>query len=173
MATSVIGQGDHRAQAGRFLTAAYDGVSTLPGKGVPHAEAVAEILRANGEDERTQLVGLLHDVVEDTRYGVEDVRAAFGDDIAEMVAALTEDPLITHYFPRKRALRNKVAAMGPPVVEVSLADKIASLHYAQSSGTPVTARKLAHYRATLDLATSDGVAHGLTRQLTDLLVGLA
>jgi (p)ppGpp synthase/HD superfamily hydrolase len=37
---------------------------------------------------------LLHDVVEDTPRSVEDVRATFGDSMATMVDALTEDEAI-------------------------------------------------------------------------------
>jgi hypothetical protein len=81
-------------------------------------------------------VALLHEVVEDTRRGVDDVRGAFGDEVAEMVDALTEDDAVTHYFPRKRALR--VASAGSPVVDVALADKIATLRHAVITGTRVT-----------------------------------
>ena len=80
-----------RATALAFLEEAYDGVSTPPGKGLEHARAVADVLRDNGYDETLQLVGLLHDVVEDTSRDGDDVRAAFGDDAAGMVMALTED----------------------------------------------------------------------------------
>jgi hypothetical protein len=60
-----------------------------------------------------------------------------------MVAALTEDESIEHYAPRKRLLRARVAAYGSPVVDVALADKIASLRYALVTGTTITHRKLA------------------------------
>jgi hypothetical protein len=70
------------------------------------------------------------------------VRGAFGDEVAEMVDALTEDDAVTHCFPRKRALR--VASAGSPVVDVALADKIATLRHAVITGTRVTPRKLAH-----------------------------
>jgi (p)ppGpp synthase/HD superfamily hydrolase len=169
----VIGLGGHRAPAIEFLIDAYEGVSTPPGKGVPHAQAVADILRDNGADETTQLVGLLHDVVEDTRRAVDDVRAAFGDEIAEMVCAVTEDETVTHYFPRNRVLRGKIAAGGSPVADVALADKIATLRHAVITGTRVTPRKLAHYRATLQLALAAGVGEPLCPQLEDLLVCFA
>ena len=55
-------------------TDAYDGVSVRPGKGLPHAQAVADVLRRAGSDERAQLLALLHDVVEDTPRTIDDVR---------------------------------------------------------------------------------------------------
>jgi hypothetical protein len=84
------------------------------------------------------------------------VRDSFGEDVAAMVATLTEDDGIDHYFPRKRALRGKIAAAGSPVVDVALADKIATLRHTLITGTRLTKRKLAHYRATLQLALAAG-----------------
>ena len=143
------------------------------GKGPPHARAVAEVLRRSGGDERTEVVGLLHDVVEDTPRTLDEVRDEFGDAVATMVGALTEDPTIRHYAQRKRALRSAIAAAGSPVVDVAIADKIATLHHARLTASPVTDRKLRHYRATLQLALAAGVATGLCRQLEDLLAELA
>src|SRR5262245_65485021 len=91
-----------RADAIAFLIDAYDGVRVCPGKGLPHAQAVADIVQSAGGDERAQLVGLLHDVVEDTRCTVDDVREVFGEEVAEMVAALTENSDFSHYAQRKR-----------------------------------------------------------------------
>jgi (p)ppGpp synthase/HD superfamily hydrolase len=82
-----------RAEAVAFLIAAYNGVAVRPGKGLPHAEAVADVLRSAGYDDNAQLVGLLHDVVEDTPRTVDDVRDEFGSDVAATVGALTEDQL--------------------------------------------------------------------------------
>jgi (p)ppGpp synthase/HD superfamily hydrolase len=59
------------AAAVDFVIDAYEGVAVRPGKGLPHAQAVADILRDAGADERTQVAALLHDVVEDTPRDVE------------------------------------------------------------------------------------------------------
>ena len=160
---------DLRAEAIRFLTDAYDGVTVRRGKGLPHAQAVADVLRRAGSDERTQLVGLLHDVVEDTPRTVDELREDFGEAIAAMVGALTEDTTIRRYAQRKRALRSTIAAAGSPVVDVALADKIATLRDARSTGIPLSDRKLRHYRATLQLALAAGLATGLCQQLEELL----
>ena len=42
-------------------------------------------------------VGFLHDVVEDTPRSIQDVRDGFGETIAAMVQALTEDDSIHNY----------------------------------------------------------------------------
>jgi (p)ppGpp synthase/HD superfamily hydrolase len=157
------------ADAMRFLADAYDGVAVRPGKGLPHAQAVCAIVREAGHDERIQVVALLHDVLEDTPRTREDVRARFGAEVASMVAALTEDPAIKRYAARKRDLRARAVAAGAPVLDVALADKIASLRTAARTGAAVSAHKLSHYRATLQLGRGAGASAMLCAQLEDLL----
>jgi len=160
-----------RSAAIDFLLDAYDGVPVRPGKGLPHAQAVADILRDAGADEHTQIAGLLHDVIEDTPRGIEHVRAAFGDRHAAMVDALTEDPRIDRYEQRKRMLRARIAAASQHgVMDVALADKIATLRHAAMTGTVISRRKLAHYRATLRLGVGADAAAPLTTELTRLLI---
>jgi GTP diphosphokinase / guanosine-3',5'-bis(diphosphate) 3'-diphosphatase len=152
-----------------FAIDAYTGVKVRPGKGLPHAEAVADILRADGADESTQVAALLHDVVEDTKLTVEDVRATFGDRVARMVAALSEDDSIKRYATRKRALRSQIVAAEPATTDIALADKIASLRHSAITGAHISARKLSHYRATLRLGRASGASTRLVAQLERLL----
>jgi hypothetical protein len=124
-----------RTAAISFLVDAYEGIRVRAGKGVPHAQAVADILREAGADERTQVAALLHDVVEDTPRDIDDVRAAFGDELAAIVDALTEDRTIERYAQRKRALRGRIgAASQPGVIDIAVADKIATLRHAAMTG---------------------------------------
>jgi (p)ppGpp synthase/HD superfamily hydrolase len=171
--TSSLDSEVRRAHAIRFVIDAYDGVSTRPGKGLPHAQAVADILRNADCDELVQVVALLHDVVEDTPRTIDDVRAEFGDDIAAMVDALTEDDKINHYQQRKRLLRSRIVAAGATALDISLADKIATLRHALVTGTEVSRRKLTHYRATLQLGLAGGGTELLCMQLEDLLSAMA
>ena len=169
MVSSLTEQSEGQARAIGYLIDAYQGVRTAPGKGLPHAQAVADILRDAGYDEQVQVVALLHDVVEDTPRTIDEVRNAFGEPIAAMVAALTEDDSIRNYAQRKQALRAQVIGAGPQVVAVALADKIASLEHAQITATRVRRRKLAHYEATLQLAVAAGVDDALCRRVAELL----
>jgi (p)ppGpp synthase/HD superfamily hydrolase len=162
-----------RPEAIAFLIDAYEGVDVRPGKGLPHAQAVADVLRLEGYEERTQVLGLLHDVVEDTPRTIEEVRAAFGDPMAEMVGALTEDPSTTRYAQRKRDLRARTIAAGSPVVDVALADKIASLRHALVTHSKVSDRKLRHYTVLLQLALTARLAPGLCKQLDGLIAQAA
>ena len=65
-----------------------------------------------------------------------------------MVKALTEDNSIHNYAQRKRALRAQVIGAGTTVIDIALADKIASPQHAQITATRVRRRKLAHHDAT-------------------------
>jgi (p)ppGpp synthase/HD superfamily hydrolase len=169
MAVAVRDPAGDRANAIAFLLDAYEGVPTEPGKGLPHAQAVADVLREFGFDAGVQLVALLHDVLEDTDRSVADVQLHFGDSVAERVAELTEDDSIRSYGPRKRALREQLQAAGSPVLDIAVADKIASLSHALITGTRIRARKLDHYRAVLHLGRDGGVADAMCRDAERLL----
>jgi (p)ppGpp synthase/HD superfamily hydrolase len=148
---------------------AREGVRTAAGKGLPHAQAVADILRDAGYDQSVQVVGLLHDVVEATPRSLHDVRDGFGETVAVMVEALTEDDSIRNYAQRKRALRAQVIGAGTTVMAIALADKIATLQHARITATRVRKRKLAHYDATLQLAVTAGADAALCRRVAELL----
>ena len=55
-----------------------------------HPLAVADILLDLGMDTDTICVGLLHDVVEDTNYTLDDIRKKFGQDVAMLVDGVTK-----------------------------------------------------------------------------------
>jgi (p)ppGpp synthase/HD superfamily hydrolase len=162
-----------RPEAIAFLIDAYEGVDVRPGKGLPHAQGVADVLRSAGYDEGTQVLALLHDVVEDTPRTVEEVRDTFGAPMAAMVGALTEDSSTPRYAQRKRDLRTRTMAAGSPVVDVALADKIASLRHALVTQTTVSDRKLRHYTVTLQLALTANLAPDLCKQLDGLIAQAA
>ncbi len=158
-----------RTHALAFLLEAYDGVVTPLGKGLPHAQAVGDLLRDEGYDTSVQVAGLLHDVVEDTAFTVDDVRARFGGEVAATVAHLTEDDGIREYEPRKRALREQLRRAGSPALDIALADKVATLQHAVLTGTRVRRRKLGHYRATLELGVAGGVNPAVCGRVEHLL----
>ncbi|WP_210204403.1 HD domain-containing protein [Devosia submarina] len=57
---------------------------------IVHPVAVAEIVRSVPHTDAMIAAALLHDVVEDTPVTIEDIRAEFGKDIAELVDWLTD-----------------------------------------------------------------------------------
>ena len=55
-----------------------------------HPMAVAEILADLGMGEETIAAGLLHDVVEDTSYTMEEMQRDFGEEVADLVDGVTK-----------------------------------------------------------------------------------
>jgi len=57
---------------------------------IVHPILVAAITAKISNDETMVQAALLHDVVEDTSFTIEDLEVAFGDDVAHMVEGLTK-----------------------------------------------------------------------------------
>jgi (p)ppGpp synthase/HD superfamily hydrolase len=57
---------------------------------IVHPVSVAWILARHGFDEDLQIAALLHDTVEDTELELDTIHAAFGDELARLVSAVTE-----------------------------------------------------------------------------------
>jgi (p)ppGpp synthase/HD superfamily hydrolase len=116
-----------------------------------HPIEVAELLREGGYGEATIAVGLLHDVVEDSRATVADVVADFGPKAGLLVAALTEDPTIEDWEDRKRALRERAARSGSECIAIYIADKLANLNDWRFVSAEVGERAVEFFKApTLD-----------------------
>ncbi|WP_375540665.1 HD domain-containing protein [Virgibacillus saliphilus] len=58
---------------------------------ISHPIRVAERLEENGFTDEVVCAGYLHDVVEDTPYEMKDIKCEFGERVAKLVAAHTED----------------------------------------------------------------------------------
>ncbi len=78
-------------KAYRFSTAAHRGQKRWSGEdAVTHGIGVARILIEAHLDSTSAACGLLHDVVEDTEVGIEDLEREFGAEIATIVDGLTK-----------------------------------------------------------------------------------
>ena len=162
---------------------------TRKGTGVPyvsHLLAVAAIVGENGGTEDEVVAALLHDAPEDAggEARLAEIRARFGDGVADIVAGCTdtyEDPK-PPWRARKEAYLDHLAGAPAPVRLVSAADK---LHNARSVlsdyravGEDLWGRfnggrdgTLWYYRAAADAlaeAGGDPVADELDRVVTDL-----
>jgi (p)ppGpp synthase/HD superfamily hydrolase len=111
-------------------TAAHAGQIRNGSGGLPyieHPRMVAATLAARGYDEETLAAALLHDVVEDSDTTVEDLRGEFGDTIADLVAALSDDESIESYRDRKDEHRGRVAAVDGDALAIYAADKLTNM----------------------------------------------
>lgn len=94
---------------------------------IHHPVAVAELLAEFGLGEETVAAALLHDAVEDSEASVEDIAAAFGPRVADLVAALTEDESIEPFERRKDAHRRHVEEVGGDALAIYAADKLSNI----------------------------------------------
>jgi len=94
---------------------------------IHHPVAVAELLAEYGFDERAVAAALLHDVVEDSEASVDDVAARFGQPVARLVEALTEDESIGPFQRRKDEHRRQVEAAGGEALAIYAADKLSNI----------------------------------------------
>lgn len=111
-----------RSHAGQFRQTGCDEIPFIE-----HLLAVAELLADEGYPDETLAAALLHDVGEHAEIEPESLRARFGDEVAELVAALTEDKSIPDYEERKKEHRERVAAAGPQARAIFAADKAANV----------------------------------------------
>lgn len=74
---------------------------------VLHVAETAALVAATGADTEVICAALLHDVLERTDQTAHQLRRHFGLRVATIVAALTQDPTIRDYAPRKAALRRR------------------------------------------------------------------
>jgi (p)ppGpp synthase/HD superfamily hydrolase len=94
---------------------------------IEHPVAVAELLAADGQPGDILAAGYLHDTVEKCDVGIADIRRRFGENVASIVAALSEDKSIEDYEERKRALRAAALTAGNGAAIVYAADRLANI----------------------------------------------
>lgn len=104
---------------------------------ITHPLAVADILLDLGMDTDTICAGLLHDVVEDTDYTLDDIRKQFGQDVAMLVDGVTKMskiPIFDKEQQQASNVRKILLAMSHDirVMIIKLADRLhnmRTLHY--------------------------------------------
>jgi GTP diphosphokinase / guanosine-3',5'-bis(diphosphate) 3'-diphosphatase len=140
---------------------------------IHHPFGVARICAELRLDEQTIAAALLHDVVEDTGSDVEEVRAEFGAEIAQLVEGVTKLTRIS-FQSREQAeaenYRKMIVAMAQDVrvILIKLADRLHNMRTIEYLGKQKQAQKA---RETLEvyapLAHRLGI-HALKWELEDL-----
>jgi GTP pyrophosphokinase len=157
-----------------FAARAHDGQLRRSGQEfIYHPWGAAKILAGLELDEATLAAALLHDTVEDTGIGIEDIRADFGDEIAKLVEGVTKLTRV-QFQSREHAeaenYRKLVLAMAEDlrVILIKLADRLHNLRTIEYMGKQTQVRKA---RETLEvyapLAHRLGI-HALKWELEDL-----
>jgi (p)ppGpp synthase/HD superfamily hydrolase len=138
-----------------------------------HPLEVGSLLSGRGYDDEVIAAGLLHDVVERTDFAVDELRARFGDRVARIVEAVSEDPSIAGYEARKAALRNQVATADADARAVYAADKVVKARELRAQAghaealldDPDLQRRLDHYERSMEMLRSTTSGDPLVEQL--------
>ena len=117
-----------------FAVRAHAGIERR-GKGFPyivHPMEAVEIVATMTPDQELLAAAALHDTVEDTDTTVEQIRAEFGDRVAELVAAESDEPhesrdSVENWRARKQTAIDRLAAASRDVKIVALGDKLSNM----------------------------------------------
>lgn len=105
------------------------------GKGFPyivHPMEAVEIVATMTSDQELLAAAALHDTVEDTDVTVEQIRAEFGERVASLVAAESDEPhekrdSIDNWRARKQTAIDRIAAASHDAKIVALGDKLSNM----------------------------------------------
>ena len=105
------------------------------GKGYPyivHPLEAVEIVATMTADQELLAAAALHDTVEDTDVTIEQIRAEFGDRVADLVAAESDEMPAgvseeDSWHSRKRAAIDRLANAGREAKIVALGDKLSNM----------------------------------------------
>ena len=117
-----------------FAVRAHAGIERR-GKGFPyivHPMEAVEIVATMTPDQELLAAAALHDTVEDTDTTVEQIRAEFGDRVAELVAAESDEPhesrdSVENWRARKQTAIDRLARASRDAKIVALGDKLSNM----------------------------------------------
>jgi (p)ppGpp synthase/HD superfamily hydrolase len=94
---------------------------------IVHPLEVASLLARSGYPDTVVAAGVLHDVLEDTDAQRWEVESRFGTTVADLVAAVSDDPGIDTEDGRKEELRERVRQLSGYPALLYAADKISKV----------------------------------------------
>jgi hypothetical protein len=94
---------------------------------VVHPMEVASLLDRAHYPDHVVAAAVLHDVLEHTDEDFRDLEERFGAEVAELVAAVSDDPSIADADEAKRELRERVGRAGGYAAIVYAADKVSKV----------------------------------------------
>jgi len=93
-----------------------------------HSMIVYAIMRDITMTEDVLVAALLHDIINDTEYGYEEIEELFGTLVADMVSDLSEDKSIAKWLDRKKDYVKRMKNnYDVNVINIMLADKMHNL----------------------------------------------
>jgi guanosine-3',5'-bis(diphosphate) 3'-pyrophosphohydrolase len=116
-----------------------------------HVVAVAEIIAEAGFVDELVAASLLHDVVEHTPLGLDDIRRQFGERIGSLVEAMTDREQIEDWKERKDEHRHRIRTAGRDAIAIYAADKLCGIREARDGYAEVAANVEGRLGNPLDL----------------------
>ncbi len=147
-----------------------------------HAMVVYSMIRNITDTEDVLISAILHDIINDTEYGYEEIEEKFGTLVADMVSDLSDDKAITKWLERKKEFIRRIRVNHDVnVINIMLADKLHILlaNYAaflkqgdkiwkNTSGTRDENRWF--YREVYNIAKNENANEGLLKRYKKLLI---
>ncbi len=125
-------------------------------KYIIHPYSVALILTTVEADDKTIVAGLLHDVVEDTEYTIEDITERFGKEVAVLIEGVTKLGKLEGRTKSEQKMENLrkmflAMAMDIRVIIIKLADRLHNMRTLKYHSSEAKRREIA--QETLDIYT--------------------
>ena len=100
-----------------------------------HSVCVANtLMKIKGVSEDVIIAGILHDIINDTEYGYEEIEQKFGKEVADIVFEISEDMSIAKWLERKKDYVKRLRKIKNPfILDIVVADKINYLAMLNSS----------------------------------------
>lgn len=117
-----------KGKAKRFAEKAHAGQYRKTGNipYITHPIRVAALLESSGASDELVCAGYLHDVVEDTTIGIDEIEKEFGERVADLVRSHTEDKSKT-WKERKQHTIDILKTAEPEVKQLIIADRLDNL----------------------------------------------
>jgi 5'-deoxynucleotidase YfbR-like HD superfamily hydrolase len=150
---------------------------------IDHPVAVAELLCKERQGDAVIAAALLHDVVEKSTTDLDAIHERFGEAIAALVGAMTEDESIPSYEDRKEEHRRRIGDSDPAARAIFAADKLTNVAMLREAyaliGEGVSDElavpldlKMYIWEADLEMLFEEAPQLSLTNELADELVNL-
>lgn len=106
--------------------------------GDPYFEHVRKVFKLVKKIDTREILGaaaLLHDVVEDTEYTIEDIKREFGNEVAKLVKELTSEEDLLDGMGKTEYLLDKMSTMSNDALIIKLCDRLQNLsdHFTAST----------------------------------------
>lgn len=87
-----------------------------------HSLRIAFDLMSSGAEADIIIIAILHDLIEDSATGYDEIECMFGEAVAQGVMSLTENKKLKKYEERYKENFKRIAEAGENIVAIKLAD---------------------------------------------------